>query len=100
MQVALFHSGTLMAMLRFSYWVVAVGQVPSSGMAETGRLSPSWRIITAVTSLTNCGADAATVAGLRSLPEGAAGTVTSSMASLAASMASQFSFTTSSPFLP
>ena len=29
-----------MAMLRFSYMAVPVGKVPSTGMAETGRLSP------------------------------------------------------------
>ncbi len=34
------HSGTRTAILRFSYWVVAVGQVPSSGIWETLIWSP------------------------------------------------------------
>ena len=47
-------------MLRFSHWVVAVGQVPSTGKAETGRLSPLPAMICPVTSWTNAGASAET----------------------------------------
>ena len=36
-----------MAMLRFSHWVVAVGQVPSGGNALTGSRSPLPAIISA-----------------------------------------------------
>ena len=32
-------------MLRFSYWAVPVGKVPSTGMALTGRRSPLPAII-------------------------------------------------------
>ena len=51
-------------MLRFSYCVVAVGQVPSSGMALTGRVSPFCDMILAVTFLTNAGAVAETTGGI------------------------------------
>ncbi len=38
MQIAGSQTGISSAMLRFSHWVVPVGQVPSTGKAETGRL--------------------------------------------------------------
>jgi hypothetical protein len=67
------------AMLRRSYCVVAVGQVPSSGMAETGMVSPFPAIIFAVTSCTNSGASAGT-GGLRMMQLVAfSGTGTSTM---------------------
>ena len=59
MQAEIFHSGTSTAAPRFSYLEVPAGQVPSSKpyffMMETGRLSPSWRFMTATTSLINAG---------------------------------------------
>ena len=50
----------LTAILRFSYCVVAVGKVPSTGMAETGRSLPLPAIMTPVTFWTNSGASAGT----------------------------------------
>ena len=50
-------------MLRFSYWVVAVGQTPSAGMRLTGRLSPLSAMSTAVTFCTNSGASTGTAGG-------------------------------------
>ncbi len=47
-------------MLRFSQRVVAEGQVPSAGIAETGRPSPFLEMIAAVTSRTNAGASSGT----------------------------------------
>ena len=43
-------------MLRFSHFVVPVGQVPSGGNAETGKLSPTPANMAAVTVLTKSGA--------------------------------------------
>ena len=43
-------------MLRFSYWVVPVGKVPSTGNALTGSRSPWPAIIGAVTRSTKSGA--------------------------------------------
>ena len=45
-------------MLRFSHCVVPVGKVPSSGMALTGRSSPSPAIMRAVNFCTKSGASA------------------------------------------
>ncbi len=70
MQTAGSHSGTNAATLRFSHCVVAVGQVPSAGMAETGKSLPFCAIIFAVTSLTNAGASAGTVGGFLNAPAG------------------------------
>ena len=93
------HCGMNAATLRFSHCVVAVGHVPSSGMAETGSSLPFCAIIFAVTFLMKSGAASATIGGILSLPAGAAGYLTSSMAALAASMHFQFISTTSWPFL-
>src|SRR5512146_2016179 len=54
------HTGISRAMLRFSHFVVPVGKVPSTGMAETGTESPSKAIIGPSTSRTNAGASAGT----------------------------------------
>ena len=45
MQMAGSQTGISCARLRFSYWVVPLGYVPSMGMALTGRLSPRRAII-------------------------------------------------------
>src|ERR1019366_10613696 len=50
------HTGMSSAMLRFSHCAVAVGKVPSLGMALTGRESPSPSMILASTSRTKAGA--------------------------------------------
>ena len=99
MQAAGSHCGMNAATLRFSHWVVAVGHVPSSGMAETGSTLPFCAIIFAETFWMNAGASAGTAGGIFALPAGAAGYLTSSMAADAASMHFQFISTTSWPFL-
>src|SRR5665647_3843001 len=48
--------GRSWAIARFSHWDVAVGHVPSAGMALTGSRSPSPRSRRAVTWRTNSGA--------------------------------------------
>src|SRR5512135_669647 len=60
MQMSGSQTGMWVAMFLFSYWVVPVGQVPSSGMADTGSESPWPEMILAVTSLTNSGASRGT----------------------------------------
>src|SRR3989338_4730668 len=75
MQVSASHWGTCTAMLRFSYWVVAVGQVPSAGIWETLMEAPFPSIIRAVTSLTKVGALSGTVGGI-ACPPAVFGTVT------------------------
>ena len=45
-------------MARFSYRAVPVGNVPSTGSADTGRRSPSPAIMRAVTRVTKSGASA------------------------------------------
>ena len=49
------HTGISRAMLRFSHWAVAVGKVPSMGMALTGRESPSPAMISPSTLLDEVG---------------------------------------------
>ena len=56
MQIFGSQMGMSWAMLRFSYCVVPVGNVPSQGMALTGRSSPRLAIIMPSTSLTKAGA--------------------------------------------
>ena len=41
MQMSLSQMGISWAMARFSYWAVPVGNVPSTGRADTGNRSPS-----------------------------------------------------------
>ena len=48
-------------MLRFSYWVVPLGYVPSTGIALTGSSSPRPAIIVAVTVCTKSGAKSGTI---------------------------------------
>ena len=60
MQTSASQMGISWAMLRFSYIVVAVGNVPSTGIALTGRSSPRLAIIIPSTSFTNGGAPAGT----------------------------------------
>ncbi len=54
------QEGMSIAMLRFSYWVVPLGNVPSSGRHDAGRLSPSRTIMGPRTAFTNSGASSAT----------------------------------------
>src|SRR4029450_5346869 len=53
--------GTCSAMLRFSYFVLPAGKVPSIGIALTGNVSPRPSIMTAVTLRTNSGAVSGTI---------------------------------------
>src|SRR5512138_2225326 len=56
--------GISSAMERFSHFEVPVGQVPSSGNAETGRRSPLPASMSAVTRFTKSGAASETAGGL------------------------------------
>ena len=56
MQIAWSQIGIIWAIARFSYFVVPVGNVPSTGSADTGSRSPSPAISRAVTSRMKSGA--------------------------------------------
>jgi hypothetical protein len=73
MQTSGSQTGISSAMLRFSYWVVPLGQVPSSGSLETGRRSPRSAMISPITSRTNRGASAGAGGVMRSSPKTALG---------------------------
>jgi hypothetical protein len=60
MQSSESQTATMSEMLRFSYLVVPLGYVPSTGSALTGSSSPRPAIIAAVTVRTNSGASAGT----------------------------------------
>ena len=61
MQSSESQTATSSEMLRFSYLVVPLGYVPSTGSALTGSSSPWPAIIAAVTVRTNSGASAGTI---------------------------------------
>src|SRR6266568_1819176 len=100
MQRLLSQTGMSTAMLRFSYCEVAVGNVPSIGIAETGRSSPKPAMILPVTSWTNCGALFDTEGGIVIVLVALAGTTTWWMFLSASSTAALFIATTLSPALP
>jgi hypothetical protein len=100
MQTFASHTGISSAMLRFSQRVVAVGYVPSTGSALTGKSSPSPVIIFASTSRTNCGDLSGTVGRAGRPGTTVDGTFTSCRKARAASTALMFMATISSPFLP
>ncbi len=100
MHSAASHTGISRAMLRFSHCVVATGQVPSTGNAETGSRSPLPDIITAVTRLTKSGAASETVGGIGRVAVTVPGTFTSNRWARVWSTAAKFFCTTTSPFLP
>ena len=87
MQIFASQTGMSWAMLRFSYCVVPVGNVPSTGRALTGRSSPRLAIIMPSTSLTNAGAVAGTGGTMCELEVTLAGHLTSWSAARAASTA-------------
>jgi len=92
--------GISCAMLRVSPWVVPVGKVPSTGIAETGSRSPLPSSIIAVTRCTKSGAARAT-AGRRVCAESARpGNGTSRSAASDASTAAKLRVSTLSPRLP
>ena len=74
-------------MLRFSYSVVPLGYVPSTGSALTGSSSPRPAIIAAVTVRTNCGACAGTTGAGSRVAVTSSGSVTRCRASSAWSTA-------------
>ena len=98
MQIAGSQTGISAARLRFSHRVVPVGQVPSTGKAETGRRSPWPAIITAVTRWTKSGASFGTAGGRRAAAVASEGTRTSESPASAASMAAKLRRSTSGPF--
>ena len=98
MQTAGSQTGISVAMLRFSHCAVAVGHVPSTGKAETGRRSPWPASMSAVTFCTNPGASAETMGGRRLVAVAAPGTRTSASPPSAASTAAKLRFRTSGPF--
>src|SRR5512143_1273667 len=61
MQILSSQTGMSRAIARFSHCAVALGQVPSTGNAETGSRSPLPSMITAWTRLTKSGAFSGTV---------------------------------------
>ncbi len=91
--------GTLSATLRRSQRVVAEGKVPSTGILETGRESPSPTMMVAMTSFMNSGDSAGTVGGI-SRVEVTPGVGISCRSARVSSTALKFIWTISSPFLP
>ena len=102
MQMSGSHTGTISEMLRFSQrGGAATARCRPSGSAQTGSSSPRPAIIIAVTFRTNSGASSGTSGGRGSAVAAcSSGTSTSCRWASAASTASKFLRTTSSPFLP
>ena len=100
MQIDGSQIGISCAMLRFSQRAVSVGNVPSTGNADTGSRSPWPAIIFAVTRCTNSGASAGTGGRTCRSPVASPGTGTSCSAASAASTAAKFRDRTVSPRLP
>jgi hypothetical protein len=100
MQIFESQTGISSAMLRFSHFAVAIGQVPSTGNALTGRRSPLPASITAVTFCTKSGARSDTSGGRIRAALTFAGTGTWCRCASAWSTTSQFRRTTSGPRLP
>ncbi len=101
MQLALIQRGTCGAMPRFSSLAVAVGTLPSSGICDTGTLSPFRCISRSMTVRANSEASSGISCGTGAearMSLAAAGTLTCSSASLVRSTASQFILTIASPF--
>ena len=99
MQIPSSQTGISRAIARFSHCAVPVGQVPSTGKADTGSRSPLPSIITACTRLTKSGAAAGTVGRIWPLPVSGPG-VTSNRFSSVASTEAKLRLTISAPFLP
>src|SRR5512138_2052616 len=81
------QTGMSSEMLRFSHCVVPVGKEPSTGMALTGRVSPSKASIGPITLRTKSGALAGTVGRRVIFDVALAGTFTSNRFSMVASTA-------------
>ena len=101
MQIFGSQMGISSAIERFSYCVVPVGNVPSTGMALTGRSSPRLAIIMPSTSLTKAGAWSGTGGTMWNFELTEAGTLTSCRLARAMSMAALLRSTIAPPpFLP
>ena len=93
------QTGTSSAMFRFSYLAVPVGNVPSTGRALTGSVSPRSARIGAVTLRTKSGAVSGTSVRRILLPAAFAGMRTSCRFARALSIAAKFFSTIALPFL-
>ena len=100
MQMSGSQTATSSEMLRFSYAVVPLGYVPSTGRALTGSSSPRPAIIAAVTVRTNSGACAGTRGGGSWAAVTRPGSSTLCRPSTAASTAARLRATTSAPRRP
>jgi hypothetical protein len=100
MQMSGSQIGMVLAMARFSYAAVPVGNVPSTGMADTGSRSPSPAMSSAVTRWTKSGAASGTVSATARSLVTSAGTSTRRSAASEVSMAAKFCSTTVRPRLP
>ncbi len=99
-QTASSQIGISWAMLRFSHCVVPVGNVPSTGSADTGRRSPLPSSIIAVTRCTKSGAAFATTGRRVNVASARPGTLTSAIAASEPSTAAKLRASTVSPRLP
>ncbi len=93
------QTGTSSAMFRFSYRVVPVGYVPSTGSALTGSESPCIARIGPITSRTNSGAESGTSVSRMRWPAAFDGTRISCRFARALSIAWKFFWTIALPFL-
>jgi hypothetical protein len=99
MQIFSSHAGISSAIARFSHCAVPVGQVPSTGKADTGSRSPLPSMIVACTRCTKSGACAGTAGRIFRVPVGWP-IDTSKRFSSVWSTAAKLRLTTSAPFLP
>ena len=100
MQISGSQTATSSEMLRFSYAVVPLGYVPSTGSALTGSSSPRPAIIAAVTVRTNSGACSGTIGGDSRVDVTRSGSSTLCKPSSARSTAAWLRPTTSAPRRP
>ena len=100
MQIDGSQIGISRAMLRFSHRAVSVGNVPSTGSADTGSRSPFPAIIVAVTRRTKSGDSAGTGGSTWRSPPAVDGTSISWSAAIAPSTAEKFRDRTVSPRFP
>ena len=87
MQIAGSQTGISSASERFSKQAVPTGKVPSTGRALTGSSSPRPAIIAAVTCATKSGAPAGTGGSIPEVAVTSAGSASSNMPPIAASIA-------------
>ncbi len=99
-QIVSSQIGISWAMLRFSHCVVPVGNVPSTGIADTGSRSPLPSSIIAVTRWTKSGAAFGTIGRRVNVESARPGTLTSAIAASEASTAAKLRASTVSPRLP